>query len=316
MRERLDPQLQALYEVQVAEQEALLAKANVVGVGIGTKITEGSDTGRPALVVFVSQKLGLDELPDSDVVPQSLGDHETDVIETGEIFAGAGEDSTIRPQALRRRVRPVAGGFSIGHFAITAGTAGAAAYDATAFPGIPQKYYILSNNHVLANSNDAKLGDPIRQPGTYDGGTEEDGIGRLHRFIPMRFGGRPNIVDAAIAEVDFHDVDRQIYWIGYVRGVSTARLGLTVQKTGRTTNYTTGRILGLNGTININYGNDRIARMERQIVTTVMSAPGDSGSLVCDMEGNAVGLLFAGSNRITVANDILEVQRLLEIVIA
>jgi hypothetical protein len=53
--------------------------------------------------------------------------------------------------------------------------------------------------------------------------------------------------------------------------------------------------------------------MCRQIITTNMSAGGDSGSLLCDMNENAVGLLFAGSSSITIHNDIRYVQTLLGI---
>ena len=55
--------------------------------------------------------------------------------------------------------------------------------------------YILSNNHILANvtnGNDgrAEIGDPILQPGSYDGGTENDIIGRLHKFVPINTEGQ------------------------------------------------------------------------------------------------------------------------------
>lgn len=48
--------------------------------------------------------------------------------------------------------------------------------------------YILTNNHVAANSNDAEIGDMILQPGAYDGGnTSENRIGALADFIPISF---------------------------------------------------------------------------------------------------------------------------------
>ena len=90
-------------------------------------------------------------------------------------------------------------------------------------------------------------------------------------------------------------------------------VGEILQKTGRTTNYTTGRVTAINATVNVNYGSARVARMVRQIVTTNMSAGGDSGSLLCDLNENAVGLLFAGSSRVTIHNDIRYVQNLLGI---
>ena len=66
------------------------------------------------------------------------------------------------------RQRPVPLGYSVGHPAITAGTIGARVRDALG------RVYILSNNHVLANSNGASIGDPAYQPGPFDGGTSAD----------------------------------------------------------------------------------------------------------------------------------------------
>ena len=56
-------------------------------------------------------------------------------------------------------------------------------------------------------------------------------------------------MDAAIAEGQFHDLDREIYWIGYVQGWArkeNVTVGMKVKKTGRTTNFTTGRITAVN----------------------------------------------------------------------
>src|SRR5262249_33637307 len=46
---------------------------------------------------------------------------------------------------------------------------------------------ILSKNHVLANCNDALVGDSILQPGAIDGGTDADVVARLERFIKLKF---------------------------------------------------------------------------------------------------------------------------------
>jgi hypothetical protein len=47
--------------------------------------------------------------------------------------------------------------------------------------------YVLSNNHVLANINQAKINDPILQPGAYDGGTLGDAIATLTDFQEITF---------------------------------------------------------------------------------------------------------------------------------
>jgi hypothetical protein len=316
---KLEGKYQQIADIQEAEEDALLAKENVVGVGVGHKITAEQDTGEPCLTVFVSQKLDPELIRVNDMIPATVQKFKVDVVETGDIFAGIDADEELPEteeevgiEALRVRVRPVEGGYSVGHYKITAGTYATAVYDAKPYPGIPRKYYVLSNNHVLANSNNARIGDPILQPGPYDGGRyPRDMIARLSRFVPIRFGGPCNYVDAAIAEGEFHLLDREIYWIGYVKGVRfMTKPGEIVQKTGRTTNYTTGKVTSINATINVNYGSGRVAKFCRQILTTNMSAGGDSGSLLCDLNENAVGLLFAGSSRVTVHNHILYVQSL------
>ena len=53
---------------------------------------------------------------------------------------------------------------------------------------------------------------------------------------------------------------------------------------------------------------------DRQLVFSHMSEPGDSGSLILEKATNkAVGLLFAGSNQVTIANRIQDVMELLDI---
>jgi hypothetical protein len=55
----------------------------------------------------------------------------------------------------RFRIRPAPGGVSVGHFAITAGTLGCLALGLN--PPRNNRLMVLSNNHVLANSNNAGL---------------------------------------------------------------------------------------------------------------------------------------------------------------
>jgi hypothetical protein len=128
-----------------------------------------------------------------------------------------------------------------------------------------------------------------------------------------------NLVDAALAEGQFHDLDREVYWTGCVRGwrrKANVAVGPMVQKTGRTTNYTVGRITAINATVDVGYGSGRVGRFQDQIILTNMSAGGDSGSLVMTLDEVAVGLLFAGSAVITIANQIENVRSLLRVEVA
>ena len=332
IEQTLAKELLPMAAVQEKNEEKLLDMPNVVGVALGTREKGEKESEEPVLSVLVSHKVVSELLTEDDLVPAKIDDCATDVVEIGEIFAGDaglvetedGEDDDIDIQAatssrLTRRMRPAPGGFSVGHYKITAGTLGTGCYDLSPFPSVPPKYYILSNNHVLANSNNARIGDPILQPGRVDGGRRpRDVIAWLSRFVPIRFhsgSSRPtNYVDAAIAEVNLQDVDRQIYWGGTIKRLYAApKVNDIVQKTGRTTGFTTGKVTNINGTVNVNYGGGRVATFRRQIMTTNMSAGGASGSLVANLDEGAVGLLFAGSARRTIVNNILYVQALLRV---
>lgn len=311
------------------------APANVIGVAQGVKWSDGKPTGKPALLVLVTHKVEEPELSKADLVPPEFKGVATDVLNIGVPIAGGDTLPNADVESLAKRARPAQGGYSVGHYKITAGTIATSVYDmlpggTTAPPshgaGIPSKFYILSNNHVLANCNDSNLKDAILQPGPYDGGTDPaDRIGTLSRFIPLTFEPpiarnlHNNLVDAAIAEVQFHDVERQIYWSGAVRGwrrKAAIPVGTLVKKTGRTTNFTTGRITAINATVDVGYGGGKVARLQDQFISTAISAGGDSGSLVTTLDNVAVGLLFAGSSVATIFNPIENVRSLLRVEVA
>jgi len=136
----------------------------------------------------------------------------------------AGEFQSIRPfpSIARRPIRPAPGGVSIGHYRVTnAGTLGCLVQDIKGFT------YILSNNHVLANSNNAAQRDPVYQPGRYDGGTPTDEIAKLWTWRPLN-PNSVNYVDAALARPNnLQEVDPTILNIGRVTvSVSVRVVGL------------------------------------------------------------------------------------------
>jgi len=323
---------QDFQDVQTRAVEEVMGgrMANVVGVGLGVKWTNGQPTGEPALLTLVTHKASLDNLRPSDRVPPVIDGVKTDVLAVGRPMAGAASSV-----ALTRRLRPVLGGFSVGHKDITAGTIATAVYDilpgGTMNPpsfgmGNPPQFYLLSNNHILANENAARIGDTILQPGAFDGGVDPaDQIGTLTRFIPLDFfpdiplEQHNNIVDAAIATVNCSDIDRELHWIGRLRGwrrKANVNVGTIVQKAGRSSGYTVGRITAIQTIIDVGYSEGRGARLRDQIITTPMSLPGDSGSLIVTMDGLAVGLLCAGSPTVTVVNQIENVRSQLSIEVA
>jgi len=316
---------------QIKEQykQTILDLPNVLGIGIGYRRTAGKITAELSIMVLVRQKVPSAGLTTEALAPQEVGGIRTDVMEVGDI----------RPlQSTTDRWRPAPGGVSVGHYKISAGTLGSVVRDRTT-----GAWMILSNNHVLANINNATVGDPILQPGVADGGTvEQDIIARLERFPRINFGTAPstcnlasgfaesvnllarligsshqvgayqtntsaaNLVDAAIARpVDDADILNEIMEIGVVKGVQPPELGASVRKAGRTTGLTQGEITVLEATVIVNYGSGLSATFEDQIVTSPMSRGGDSGSLLVAGDSNsAVGLLFAGSDESTIHNPI------------
>jgi len=305
----------------------LLARRNVVATGVGYKVTGGKRTQSPCIVCSVTRKMPSAALAAADLVPRTIGGATTDVVETGPIRAL--QDPT-------GRFRPAPGGVSIGHRDITAGTLGCLVRKGG-------DTFILSNNHVLANSNDAAIGDPILQPGPVDGGTTaRDHIANLEAFVPISFvlpeppsecgfataviaalnagcrmiGSRTcyrivsiqqtaNLVDAAIARpLAAGDVRDEILGIGPIQGTVQGTLGMRVKKSGRTTGLTTGEILQVDVTVNVQYGAGRIAQFTDQLMAGAMSQGGDSGSAVLDEQNRLAGLLFAGSDTTTIINRI------------
>jgi hypothetical protein len=188
---------------------------------------------------------------------------------------------------------------------------------------------ILSNNHVLANSNAAVLGDAILQPGPYDGGTHPaDQVAVLERFRTISFAaGASNLVDCATGWAWPERVRRELMYLSggsphYFRIGATpvaATLGLVVGKSGRTTQLTRGSVVAVGATINVNYGGGRVARFVNQIAIRAPSGDfsqgGDSGSLIWtwDTRRAPVGLLFAGGGGTTFANRISDVLKALDV---
>ncbi|OGB99199.1 hypothetical protein A2V82_07320 [candidate division KSB1 bacterium RBG_16_48_16] len=332
MAVQLDDARQLLAEVK----HELLKKPNVVATGIGYKIVEGKPGAELSIICSVETKKAKSFLSAKDLIPASIQSIPTDVFPSGIIHA---------LQSPTSKVRPAPGGVSIGHYQITAGTLGCLVKR-------NGKLMILSNNHVLANSNDASTGDAILQPGPYDGGNNPgDRIATLSDFVEIDFGGSSscplgssaasllnffasligsktrleakkiqasdNLVDCAIAEpVNSADVKNEILKIGAISGLAEGTLGMSIKKSGRTTGLTTGSIQQIDVTSQVSYGSNKVATFTDQLMAGAMSQGGDSGSAVLSSDNKLVGLLFAGSNTTTIINRIQNVFQALQLTLA
>jgi hypothetical protein len=217
--------------------------------------------------------------------------------------------------------RPLLIGASIGHVKITAGTTAGFVRRGTAV-------HVLSNNHVLANEDQAKTNDWILQRAPYDGGRQPaQRVARLKQWVRLKPTGT-NIVDCAIAAIQpkiAYDAGRLRQLVNgadrKLAGVATVALetGDFVYKVGRTTGPTRGRVTAFdvdNLVIGYDVGN---LRFDNQVEIegtgrTSFSDGGDSGSLIVNESMQAVALLFAGGDQggsnglgLTYANPIQQV---------
>ncbi|MGB6974927.1 MAG: hypothetical protein WBD67_09615 [Terracidiphilus sp.] len=192
--------------------------------------------------------------------------------------------------------------------------------------------YLLSNNHVLARSDQAQVGDAIVQPGLIDNNCTPNGdgagtepVGSLAAWLPL--DAKDTNADAALARVESNSVDPngRILELGAklpegrlasappgvssTGGVGEAgALSLPVAKSGRTTGLTCGEVSALSLDIKVTYYHDcaetrpyltKLFTNQIGISGDHFSDSGDSGALVVDAaDAEPVGLYFAGGTDI------------------
>jgi hypothetical protein len=314
---------------------------NVHAVGIGRKVVEGQLTDAMSVRVYVTQKLEASLLPDFLRIPAEVNGFPTDVIESPPAFLlpaatvdveeaaipGIAGVAALSPAAAtpcsvnrQRTQRPVIAGISTALVTVTAGTL--SCFCRSTQPGDdPEEVYVLSNNHVFADVNRGNVGDPLLQPGPFDGGTMADRFADLERFVTLQLGGvNQNRVDAAIGKLrPGISFTPQICSIGSITGTEAAAEQMRVRKHGRTTGLTEGVVTDVSYTalVGMDHTNPSIValfvdqiRIERVAPFPAFGLGGDSGSLVVHGERqNAVGLYFAGPENgfYGVANPIAEV---------
>jgi len=190
------------------------------------------------------------------------------------------------------------------------------------------RQYLLSNNHVLARSDHAGVGDAVVQPGLIDNNCTPNGdgagtlpVGALTGWLPLT--STQTNADAAIAQVASRSVDAagSILELGARQadgtlaaappGISStggkgeaAALTLRVAKSGRTTGLTCGSISAIDVDLHVDYYRD-CAETRHYLTKTFtnqlaisgdrLSDAGDSGALIVDVaNAEPVGLYFAG----------------------
>jgi hypothetical protein len=193
-------------------------------------------------------------------------------------------------------------------------------------------FYILSNNHVLARSDQAQPGEPISQPGIIETNCSTIGtntVANLTSFVNLQASGTN--VDAAIALIvpGAVDLTGRILLLGSTAAGSTpdagpphqgrgilASVGKQVAKSGRTTGLTCSTVAATNLSTSVTYqtlcnGGTTFSVIYRNQISVSgggFSAGGDSGSLIVDqLTADPVALLYGGSDTDTVGNPVGDV---------
>lgn len=280
---------------------------NLVGVGIGEKVTAGERTGMLCVKVLVAKKYAKGRIRPGDRIPGSVDGIPTDIEAVG------------YPRKFvidnRQRQRPVPGGVS------GSPSLGAAGYRFAGTLGVvlagrfnPEILYVLSNNHVLADENRIAIGSTVVQPATLDGGRAGDRVAHLTEFVPLKFGNKRNWMDAATATFDGGvDASQTILGIGPLTGSGSPSLNLLIRKSGRTTGLTEGIVRVVRFDVfDVQYDQGMVRVDDVMVIENTdgpFSRPGDSGSAIVDTQGRVIGLLFAGSDLVTFAIPIRRVLR-------
>ena len=199
--------------------------------------------------------------------------------------------------------------------------------------------YVLSNNHILARTDAAIIGDDIVQPGLIDTATcttaETTTVANLSEFFNLQKGPLPNI-DAALAKVipgKIDPADKIVYLGASVdgsgvpvadapqggSGLPTASIAVNraVAKSGRSTGLTCSTVAATNFATSVDYapncdgtGTKFTVNYNNQIdiLGGDFSAEGDSGALIVTQDSaTPVALLYAGSDTDSVGNPIADV---------
>ena len=289
-----NPLVKKVIDVQNRNTAALMAQKGIVGTGTGL-----DDDGNVVIRVYTSGA-------DSPKIPAQIEN-----VPVLEVLTGPLHPYQVvlpaTPLQQTRMPRPC----PIGTTAIwdpgVNGTVCAAATLGCRLIDSNGNIYGLSNNHVWADENNNPIGTPAVQPSPGDAncvfGVAADQIGTLAAFLPLVFDGTtPNPCDAAIIISNSELINTSTLKDGYGVPTSTnapAFLGQLVQKYGRTTGYTRGKVVGINVTATIGYTNGPCLFTDFIDIFPVapfanFGNPGDSGSLVVDMARNPVGIVVGG----------------------
>lgn len=194
----------------------------------------------------------------------------------------------IRGESIRK-YKKITGGVSVFDkgLRISSGTAGA-------FFTVKndESIYMLSNFHVLLYQT-GNVGDEIVHPSKADGSGASEVIGEIF----WKGGMKDGEMDAAIAKINYPvNIGKYNRCNIPFEGIMAPKNDDIIRKCGKKTGLTDGEIRSTNCTFDISTleNENEFNRHRNQVLTTKMSMPGDSGSVIVNEQNKVVGLIYAG----------------------
>lgn len=295
----------------------LHALENVHTIEIGPRVVDGRKTASLGIIVLVTDKIPEDDLPDEEIVPETVGAAgvETDVQQSAPMSAGLPEDSSdgvddvdaadpsdgveahsTSTLGRRQRYRPAFGGVSGAHKDGTSGTIGA-------FVEWSGGVYGLTNRHVASTSAASTVGDDFWQPGPAYASSAAT-IGTVADLGVWQPDGT-NHTDSALIDVPTAQATTHVAGLGAFGSSISPEFEQTYVNSGMMTGLTSSDLTGMDASAVVNFSWGQLY-FEGCLTFAPVTAGGDSGSLWARYDESAdrarpVGLHFAGSDTRSVA---------------
>jgi hypothetical protein len=280
--------VKAALAIKARHAKALRKYPNVCGLGVGFKVKKGKRINTLALRVYVTQKVPKPRLKPADRLPATIEGLPVDVIVREPVFLLFDPTHPAPEHAARHVV--LRGGISLGVEGRT-GTLGGSTFENGSLLDV-----MLTNWHVTCVEVNCSAGSGL-QPSVFDGTGQERPVGNVLRSV------LDERVDCAILSLNgVAFLERTVLGVGPLGVPVAAELGMAVQKVGRTTGLTTGTITDIDADVDVSNasgGGGSTIHHEGQIEfegDDGMIQKGDSGSLLLEMNGNVVGLCYAGTS--------------------
>ncbi len=272
---------------------SLITDPNILGFGVGPKLTQGAAPGEVCLVVFVRRKLPKARLRGLVAIPKHM------MLQT----LGHKIRTDVQPWGGLPVAHALSPGVSVGDVRGNSGTMTLAVKDRKTKAPL-----LLSCSHVLALAGNGQVGDEIESPTNASSDTGPNVVGSLLRYTIIDRHSLSNAVDAAVASpLDGVDLSNAIPGIGTPVGVRDLTLEgdavinqVDVEGLGAVSGRLAGTIRNIHVTTPIVYhqlADDPSVYFVDLVQYDAVCQEGDSGAAVLDTSGEhlVVGMHIASS---------------------